>query len=213
MLLISAPVPVGSIPSGLADGLIVGHERISLSSTIANAHGALHWFELSELVRPSDLAARRLVPRHLQERLVAFALEREQHDRLVRRRVEVLADAGELQLLAGHVRVLAVGRVAIAGIAAVLEEVVVDLVPGGTPLASPGQTDVVAFEHVMTTVFAGTFRTFQPVGILPPCASSSPGLPVVGSRCSVAGRAARSARRRRPSSSSSSSSSRCRSSN
>ncbi len=40
MLLISAPVPRGSIPDGFWLGLIAGQERIWSSSTIANAQSA-----------------------------------------------------------------------------------------------------------------------------------------------------------------------------
>ncbi len=70
-----------------------------------------------------DLTALRLVLRHLLEDLVALMREREEHDRLVVL-VEVRADARRLQLLARHVRVLAVGREPVARVRAVLEEVV-----------------------------------------------------------------------------------------
>ena len=56
----------------------------------------------------------------------------------------------------------------------------------GTPFGSPGQTDELAAVHVITTVLAGTGSTLAPFGTLPPYGSRSPGLPVVGSRCSVA---------------------------
>ena len=83
------------------------------------------------------LPALRLVPGDLVEELVALAGELHRHDRLAGGRVDVGLRAGELQLLAGHLRERArrVERVD-----AVLEEVVVGDARRPGALESPGQT-------------------------------------------------------------------------
>ena len=104
---ISAPLPVGSMPSGFWLGSITGHERSWLSSTIANAPAGPQLFAgAPEIWQRTASAFVTCV-----EDVVAVPRELQEHDRLPVL-VEVLTDAGQLQVLARHVRVLAVGRVA-----------------------------------------------------------------------------------------------------
>ena len=92
------------IPFGYCSQSIDGHDLISRSSTIAKCWKVLPRVAGAAGDVEERLAAVGLVVRDLAELVRALVRELHRHDRLARRRVEVLAGTGELEVVASHLR-------------------------------------------------------------------------------------------------------------
>ena len=136
------------MPFGFSLKSIVGHERISLSRTIAKCW---NWSWPPKLL--SAVAALRELARDLGELVAALVRELHEHDRLPGLRVEVLARAREPQVARRSSRGSGSRRLRL-----VLEEVVVRDARHGAERRA-GSSRRVSARHVITIRFFGTPRT------------------------------------------------------